>query len=964
MDTKVIPISEHPTEIENLAAAPYSLAVETLSPAAAAELLQRPRSGGQPDEAVIAQYRGVMRSGRWSLNGMPIIISRQGVLLDGLQRLHACIAEGQPLQSVVARGVDDALLPLVDQHIRRSAKDILTARGAAHPRALAGLITRLIRYQEALQGLPANNTAPTWPQVEDVLLACPELEELVAESLAMAGSPLPEPIRTVILCIGLQHSRAQTLRMLQAVWRPHRFDAGEPGAALRLEIDRELLAGHRTMAGRERLFAIALLALQATLEGRKLRHITWNDGSEAGRPRDPLPDLRAKWMLLAGRHAPAPALAEPGAMPILSFETIGPAEAAAYLQHSPAMGELNKTHLDALTRDILSRRWMANPQPICFSASGRLLNGRHRLMAVISAHMPIAASVVRGVAEDAYATYDLQKRRPPQLSTLGRAFGDEALLAAMANLLWREERRRANTQSRTATAAEIQQILADYPRLRELRGLARRMVGLARASVIGYFAFVVEREDPALAATFLSGLETGADLPRGHPILALRNTLLRLRGEEASQEQQLAALQEGWRRFKAHATEAGRGGAGRPAAPAPASRPASPIVDGAIASAIAELQRRKEQQSITAAFSQFVMSRPSEAALLQETARVAARGLGAAYSKVLQYDGPSSSLLLRAGIGWPAEAIGHTSFALGAGSPAGLAFTTGRAIFSDNITADQRFSLPPLLKAHGIIRQVNVVIGGKGAPYGVLEVDDTTPGHYDGADISFLAALANSLGLALELARDSAERDHLLLGRAAALADLQHRMRNSLQLVHTVLTLQADDAEDEAARRLLEASAQRIITIGMVTEQIHQSVEQEAVELCGYLKGLVAAVQDGLAELAEGRSVALDAGSGCVWPAKRAELLGIVMTELLTNALQYGRGAVQVRFFDIAASARLEVNNHDVLPPSAMPAVQARGTGLRIAAALLREHGGALTVHHTGQAEQAVAEFPWPSAPL
>jgi two-component sensor histidine kinase len=155
-----------------------------------------------------------------------------------------------------------------------------------------------------------------------------------------------------------------------------------------------------------------------------------------------------------------------------------------------------------------------------------------------------------------------------------------------------------------------------------------------------------------------------------------------------------------------------------------------------------------------------------------------------------------------------------------------------------------------------------------------------------------------------------------------------------------------------------------IFTIGMVTEQIHQSVEQEAVELCGYLKGLVAAVQDGLAELAEGRSVALDAGSGCVWPAKRAELLGIVMTELLTNALQYGRGAVQVRFFDIAASARLEVNNHDVLPPSAMPAVQARGTGLRIAAALLREQGGALTVHHTGQAEKAVAEFPWPSAPL
>jgi hypothetical protein len=59
----------------------------------------------------------------------------------------ACVLEQRlalhrELSVIVARGVDDALLPLIDQHIRRSAKDILTARGAAHPRALAGLITR------------------------------------------------------------------------------------------------------------------------------------------------------------------------------------------------------------------------------------------------------------------------------------------------------------------------------------------------------------------------------------------------------------------------------------------------------------------------------------------------------------------------------------------------------------------------------------------------------------------------------------------------------------------------------------------------------------------------------------------------------------------------------------------------------------------------------------------------------
>ncbi|NCY26866.1 MAG: ATP-binding protein [Alphaproteobacteria bacterium] len=117
-----------------------------------------------------------------------------------------------------------------------------------------------------------------------------------------------------------------------------------------------------------------------------------------------------------------------------------------------------------------------------------------------------------------------------------------------------------------------------------------------------------------------------------------------------------------------------------------------------------------------------------------------------------------------------------------------------------------------------------------------------------------------------------------------------------------------------------------------------------------------------MAELAEGRSVAVDAAISGVWPAKRAELLGIVMAELLTNALQYGRGAVHVRFFDAAACARLEVSSGHPVSPSALAAGQASSAGLRIAAALLREHGGALTVHQTGQTVQAVAEFPWPSA--
>jgi hypothetical protein len=137
----------------------------------------------------------------------------------------------------------------------------------------------------------------------------------------------------------------------------------------------------------------------------------------------------------------------------------------------------------------------------------------------------------------------------------GQFFGDQALAAAMANLLWQHERRTLSMHNAKADAAEVAAILAEHPRLLALRGFARRMGDFGRASVIGYAAYVMERENAGLAADFLASLESGAGQRPGHPILTLRGTLQRLRGKKASQSEQLATLLAGWERFKArHST--------------------------------------------------------------------------------------------------------------------------------------------------------------------------------------------------------------------------------------------------------------------------------------------------------------------------------------------------------------------------------------------------------------------------
>lgn len=371
------------------------------------------------------------------------------------------------------------------------------------------------------------------------------------------------------------------------------------------------------------------------------------------------------------------------------------------------------------------------------------------------------------------------------------------------------------------------------------------------------------------------------------------------------------------------------------------------------------LQRRMGQQGLTAAFGRFALRPLPPVEIMREAARVAAAGLDAPCSKVLEYEPVTDTLIVRAGVGWSDGVVDHVRLPPGATSPAGYAFAMGVPTFSNDLSADHRFGVPEMLTNHGIRREINVVIcGDAGPPFGVLEVDDTADGHYSEDDIHFLEALANTLGLALERERATTERERLLSERSLLLAEVHHRVKNSLQLVHTVLTLEASGAKDASTRSLLELSAMRVMTIASVHEQLYRGQNFDEIEMRGYIVGLVDALRAGLRGLEPGRSVRLDVASETHWPPRRAQALGLILTELVTNALKYGEGEVRIRFTasDGRSGDRLEVENESA-PAHAEASQGTEGVGLSIIRALLQEHRGSLTHDRHANGVHFVAEF-------
>ncbi len=340
------------------------------------------------------------------------------------------------------------------------------------------------------------------------------------------------------------------------------------------------------------------------------------------------------------------------------------------------------------------------------------------------------------------------------------------------------------------------------------------------------------------------------------------------------------------------------------AEPDPAGQPTRPGPD-ATPDPAPRLRRHAETLAGFAA-----MAAGSDANRLLQLATVhAARGLATTHAKVLRHRPAHGDLLIVAGVGWNPGTIGHVALGTDIRSAPGQTFQTGQPTVVDDLAASPDTRHAPVLRAHGIVSALNVPVAVGGAPWGVLEVDSATPRRFDDDDARFLATLAAILGLALHarlapkdsipdpaLARDAAATARALLAHRTRLQELQHRVRNDSQLVMSLLMLHKRQQTDPDVRRGLVHVMDRIAAIGMAHAQLADDDVHGTVELSDYLHALCGS----LARRSETVAVATDLARAAM-PHERAIPLGLIVNELVTNALKHafpaGRpGTVTVGF--------------------------------------------------------------------
>jgi len=163
----------------------------------------------------------------------------------------------------------------------------------------------------------------------------------------------------------------------------------------------------------------------------------------------------------------------------------------------------------------------------------------------------------------------------------------------------------------------------------------------------------------------------------------------------------------------------------------------------------------------------------------------------------------------------------------------------------------------------------------------------------------------------------------------ALLGEVNHRVANSLQLVSAMVRLQATALTDPSAREALEDTQRRIQAIAQVHRRLYTSNDVESVDMQEYLGALVDELAETWSTEALPRALSL-AAEPIRLPTDRAVSLGVIVTELVTNACKYayptGGGEVRVALRRIDDDVFLLAVEDDGcgIPEDAVP----RGTGL------------------------------------
>lgn len=371
------------------------------------------------------------------------------------------------------------------------------------------------------------------------------------------------------------------------------------------------------------------------------------------------------------------------------------------------------------------------------------------------------------------------------------------------------------------------------------------------------------------------------------------------------------------------------------------------------------LEQRIRQQEILSELGVLALQGATFDHLLDETARLTAEGLQVQFCKVLRHIPEENRLQVVAGVGWDKGIVGVASVGADLESPAGFALRTGKPVISNHLENEERFRTPSLLAQHGIRRAMNVILQGDGKPFGVLEVDSKSDHEFIEHDLAFLQGTANVLGMAIERERNERHLKVALARQQFLVKEMNHRVKNSLAIVASLLQMQGRSGNGETADQF-EETARRVNAIARAHERLYRNNYVERMDLGTYIEEVCEDVDSSVSHC----TVQVEAERGINIKVDDAISVALIIVELITNSAKYAypAGASGKIWVSLQREGDqnilIAVRDEGIGFPDKFDPQKSRGLGMRIVQAFAKQLHTTLAFNNRSPGSEVRFLFP------
>jgi two-component sensor histidine kinase len=186
------------------------------------------------------------------------------------------------------------------------------------------------------------------------------------------------------------------------------------------------------------------------------------------------------------------------------------------------------------------------------------------------------------------------------------------------------------------------------------------------------------------------------------------------------------------------------------------------------------------------------------------------------------------------------------------------------------------------------------------------------------------------------------EKDQLLKQKGVLLEELQHRVANNLQIIASIILMKARTVNSEETRLHLQDAHKRVMSVAAVQQQLNASGGVGPIEMTPYLTKLCETLATSM--IGDNRPVSIKVeGEGGNATSRQAESLGLIVTELVMNALKHAfpneknEGRITVAYDVEGINWKLSVADNGFGKPDGVFAQPKTGLGTGIVKALAQQ---------------------------